>query len=48
MAGPSSSRIEKLSELIKKTLLANTPSPDEAAHLAGKLNFVCSARVRAH
>ena len=41
-AGPSKSGIEKLDQLIQKALLASALSQDEAAHLAGKLNFVCS------
>ena len=41
-AGPSPSRIAKLTELVKKALSENKLTPDEAAHLAGKLNFVCS------
>ena len=41
-AGPSPSRIAKLTELVKKTLSEDKLTPDEAAHLAGKLNFVCS------
>ena len=42
IAGPSPSRIAKLTELVKKALSENKLTPDDAAHLAGKLNFVCS------
>ena len=41
-AGPSQGRLEKLQALLEKHLSDNSLTPDEAAHLAGKLNFVCS------
>ena len=41
-AGPSQGRLEKLQTLLQKTLSDDSLSPEEAAHLAGKLNFVCS------
>ncbi|CAE7268218.1 unnamed protein product, partial [Symbiodinium necroappetens] len=41
-AGPSQGRLEKLQALLQKTLSEGSLSPEEAAHLAGKLNFVCS------
>ncbi|CAE7405213.1 unnamed protein product, partial [Symbiodinium necroappetens] len=41
-AGPSQGRLEKLQSLLEKILSDDSLTREEAAHLAGKLNFVCS------